>query len=102
MALGGVVGMGKSRTISSPPTDIPFRLSLNLPLSQPLTPTGRFRDVLHVFVAPAPPPAWPPHFHGRVFGAFSILQGEYHVSFSKESAENLKTLLTTGRFGWTA
>ncbi len=35
-----------------------------------------------------PPPPWPPpHFHGHVFEAFSILQGEYHVSFSKECAE---------------
>src|SRR5258706_3154656 len=41
---------------------------------------------------PAPPP-WPPrHFHGHVFEAFSILQGEYHVSFSKECAEIFKPL----------
>src|SRR5258706_367520 len=42
-----------------------------------------------------PPPPWPPpHFHGHVFEAFSILQGEYHVSFSKECAEIFKTLPT--------
>ena len=29
-----------------------------------------------------------------------MLQGDYHVSFSKERAENLKTLPTTGRLGW--
>ena|SRR5258706_7020864 len=35
-----------------------------------------------------PPPAWLlPHFHGHVLMAFSILQGEYHASFSKECAE---------------
>src|SRR5258706_5348739 len=49
-----------------------------------------------VFVAswttPPPPPWPPPHFHGHVFEAFSILQGEYHVSFSKECAEIFKTL----------
>src|SRR5258706_2241429 len=31
-----------------------------------------------------------------------MLQGECHVSFRKECAEILKTLLTTGRLGWTA
>src|SRR5258706_2107665 len=40
-----------------------------------------------------PPPPWPPpHFHRHVFEAFCILQGEYHVSFSKECAEIFKTL----------
>src|SRR5258706_12657599 len=40
-----------------------------------------------------PPPPWPPpHFHGHVFEAFRILQGGYHVSFSKECAEIFKTL----------
>ncbi len=35
------------------------------------------------------PPAWPPpYFPGHVFRVFSILQGEYHVSFRKECAEN--------------
>jgi|SRR5258706_3156891 len=38
-----------------------------------------------------PPPPWPPpHFHGHVFKAFSILQGQYHVSFNKECAEIFK------------
>ena len=50
-----------------------------------------------------PLPAWPPpHLHGHVFQAFSIIQGEYNVSFSNECAENLKTLPTTHQLGWTA
>jgi len=51
----------------------------------------------HVFVVfwttpllPALPlPVWlPSHFHGHVFGAFSILKGEFHVSLNKECAKN--------------
>ncbi len=42
MAFDGVLVMGKSHTMSSPPPIIPFRLSLDLPLSQPMSPTGRF------------------------------------------------------------
>ena len=43
MALGGVLGMSKSRTISSPPPIIPFRRSLDLLLSRFTSPTGRLR-----------------------------------------------------------
>ena len=44
MALGGVLGMGKSRTMSSPLPMIPFRRSLDLPLSRSISLTGRARE----------------------------------------------------------
>lgn len=44
VVLGGVLGIGKSRTISSPRPIIPFRLSLDLPLSRLMSQIGRFRD----------------------------------------------------------
>jgi hypothetical protein len=44
MLLGGVLGMGKSRTVSSPLPMIPFRRSLDLPLSRSILLTSSERE----------------------------------------------------------
>ncbi len=74
------------------------------------------KRVAHVFVvfwtapplpALSPPAPPPPHFHGHILRAFSILRGEYDVvssgiKYSKESPKKNQSSPTTGQLGRTA